>query len=128
MKSIPSASLLASSLCAIALVVGCKRRKAPEPPAPAPVEASAATSAAPAPQPGQPAPPVATTRESNDAAYTQEMTQTLNDFLGDYIKQKKRIPKDVSEMVGLKVITSVPVLPGGKKWVIDQQTGKISAQ
>ncbi|MFM8468873.1 MAG: hypothetical protein ACKODH_02720 [Limisphaerales bacterium] len=56
------------------------------------------------------------------------MTQTLNDFLGDYIKQKKRIPKDVSEMVGLKVITSVPVLPGGKKWVIDQQTGKISAQ
>ena len=68
------------------------------------------------------------TRESKDAAYTLEMTQTLNDFLGDYIKQHKRIPKDINEMVSLKIITSVPVLPGGRKWVIDQQTGKISAQ
>lgn len=56
------------------------------------------------------------------------MTQTLNDFLGDYIKQNKRIPRDINEMVSLKIITSIPVLPGGKKWVINQQTGKISAQ
>ena len=56
------------------------------------------------------------------------MTQTLNDFLGDYIKRNKRIPKDINEMISLKIITSVPVLPGGKKWVINQQTGKICAQ
>ncbi len=31
-------------------------------------------------------------------------------------------------MVSLKIITSIPALPGGKKWVIDQQTGKLSAQ
>jgi hypothetical protein len=56
------------------------------------------------------------------------MTQTLNDFLGDYIRQHKRIPKDINEMVSLKIITSIPVLPGGRKWVIDPQSGKISAQ
>ncbi|NBV22816.1 MAG: hypothetical protein EBS05_12985 [Proteobacteria bacterium] len=68
------------------------------------------------------------TRESKDTAYTLEMTQTLNDFLGDYIRQHKRIPKDINEMVSLKIITSIPVLPGGRKWVIDPQSGKISAQ
>lgn len=68
------------------------------------------------------------TRETHDATYIQEMTSTLNDFLGDYIREKKRVPKDINEMVSLKLITSIPVLPGGKKWVINQQTGKISAQ
>lgn len=68
------------------------------------------------------------TRETHDAAYVQEMTSTLNDFLADYIREKKRVPRDINEMVSLKVITSIPVLPGGKKWVINQQTGKISAQ
>ena len=56
------------------------------------------------------------------------MTRTLNNYLGDYIRQHKRIPKDINEMVSLKIITSIPVLPGGRKWVIDQQTGKLSAQ
>ncbi len=112
--------------CAASLLLACKRGV----PAPAPVQvAPPATAAAPPASPaGQPAPPVVTTRESNDDAYTKEMTQTMNEFLGDYIKANKRIPKDVGEMVGLKIITSVPVLPGGKKWVIDQQTGRISAR
>ena len=56
------------------------------------------------------------------------MTSTLNDFLADYIRQHKRVPRDINEMMSLKLITSIPVLPGGKKWVINQQTGKISAQ
>ena len=80
-----------------------------------------APAAAPADQGGA-------TRETHDANYVQEMTSTLNDFLGDYIKQHKRVPKDINEMVALKLITSIPTLPGGKKWVINQQTGKISAQ
>lgn len=71
---------------------------------------------------------VVTTIASNQAAYEQEMAQTLNDFLADYIREKKRIPKDINEMISLKLITSVPALPAGKKWVINQQTGKISAQ
>lgn len=109
--------------------VGCKRQKAPQPELTAPAEAPVATVA---PQPGQPSPLPprgGTTREADVAAsYIQEMTQTLNDFLGDYIREKKRMPKDINEMVSLKIITSIPVLPGGKKWVINQQTGKISAQ
>ncbi len=56
------------------------------------------------------------------------MTQTLNDLLGDYIREKKRVPRDIGEMMSLKIITSIPALPPGKKWVINQQTGKISAQ
>ncbi|MBI3877095.1 MAG: hypothetical protein HY300_14255 [Verrucomicrobia bacterium] len=112
--------------CAALLLLACK----PDVPAPVapPAVAPAPAAAMPAPATGQPAPPVVTTRESNDDAYTKEMTQTMNEFLGEYIKANKRIPKDVGEMVGLKIITSVPMLPGGKKWVIDQQTGRISAK
>ncbi len=118
--------LLALCLASVVTVTACKRRKATEP---VPVPAGTPAPAAPAPaQPGQPPPPAISTRESNDAAYIQEVTQTLNNFLGDYIRQHKRIPKDINEMVSLKIITSIPVLPGGKKWVIDQQTGKLSAK
>ncbi len=120
---------LAAALSATVATVGCRKRQevqAPAPPSEAPA-VSVTPSAAPAPATG-PAPSVVTTKASNDAAYIQEMTQTLNDFLGDYIREKKRTPKDISEMVSLKIITSVPTLPAGKRWVINQQTGKISAQ
>lgn len=125
----PLLRALLPCLCGIVLVAGCKRRQPSQPaPPPVPAEFPAVVPAVPAPQLGQPPPPAVSTRESHDSAYTLEMTQTLNDFLADYIREKKRIPKDISEMVSLKIITSVPVLPGGKKWVINQQTGKISAQ
>lgn len=123
----PTISLAVALLMALA-ATGCRRKSAIPPPAAPPAEAPAAPVAAtPPPAPGTPA-PVVTTTASNQAAYEQEMTQTLNDFLADYIREKKRIPKDISEMVSLKIITSVPALPAGKKWVINQQTGKISAQ
>lgn len=123
----PTISLAVALLMALA-ATGCRRKSATPPPAAPPAEAPAAPVAAtPPPAPGTPA-PVVTTTASNQAAYEQEMTQTLNDFLADYIREKKRIPKDISEMVSLKIITSVPALPAGKKWVINQQTGKISAQ
>ncbi len=120
------------TFCLAVAVCGgaCKRKKAPQPELPAPAAAPVAGTAPP--QPGQPSPvpqEVATTREAQVAdAYIQEMSQTLNDFLADYIRQHKRVPKDINEMVSLKLITSVPVLPAGKKWVIDQQTGKIFAR
>jgi hypothetical protein len=115
--------------CATLVFIGCRKRSAPVAAAPAPAESSATPAAtAPAPQSGGPAPALVTTQASNDAAYIQEMTQTLNDFLADYIRQHKRVPRDINEMMSLKLITSIPVLPGGKKWVINQQTGKISAQ
>ncbi|MSU26381.1 MAG: hypothetical protein EXS27_00495 [Pedosphaera sp.] len=127
MKFVFLAFLHLPCLCAIILAAGC-RRKQPDQPVPKPVEAPVVAPAVIAPPPGQPPPPIVSTRESHDTSYALEMTQTLNDFLGDYIKQHKRIPRDIAEMVNLKIITSVPVLPGGKKWVINQQTGKISAQ
>ncbi len=127
MSPVSSHLLLALCLSAIFLTIGCKRQKSPEPGS-APAETAASAPPAPDPRPGQPPSAAVTTRASNDDAYIQEVSQTLNNFLGDYIKQKKRIPKDINEMVSLKIITSIPVLPGGKKWVIDQQTGKISAQ
>lgn len=115
------------SLCSC-LLSGCRRDRGetgakPDSAAPAaPVEMPAgAPPAAPAAQGGA-------TRATHDEAYVQEMTQTLNDFLADYIREKKRVPKDINEMVSLKIITSIPVLPSGKKWIINQQTGKISAQ
>ncbi len=126
MKHLFHSLLLPAGLCVIVLVAGCRRKPNPAPAPAAPAEVPSPAVATP--PPSQPPPPVVSTIESKDTAYTQEMTQTLNDFLGDYIKQHKRIPRDIAEMVSLKIITSVPVLPGGKKWVINQQTGKISAQ
>lgn len=124
-----SSLLLAIGISAAVIVVGCRRKKAamPEPPLP-PTEAPAAVATPPPLVTGSAPVQAVSSIASMDAAHTQEMTQTLNDFLGDYIKQHKRIPRDIAEMVSLKIITSVPVLPGGKKWVINQQTGKISAQ
>lgn len=136
MKLVPSSFLLPLCLGAAVFAAGCKPGQTPDPEPPAPVRprapapASAPKPATPPASVAQPGPPPAAVspRESNDAAYTREMTQTLNDFLGDYIKQNKRIPKDTDEMLRLKIITSVPPVPGGGKWVIDQQTGKISAR
>ena len=121
-------SFLLLALGAVMLVVGCRRKMAIEPVPAASGDAPMVEPVAPAPQPGQPPPAIVSTRETKDTAYAQEMAQTLNDFLGDYIKQHKRIPRDINEMMSLKIITSVPVLPNGKQWVIDQRTGKISAR
>lgn len=120
---------LIAAFTVIVATAGCRKRREAQASSP-PIEAPAApaTPAALPPSASGPAPSVVTTQASNDAAYIQEMTQTLNDFLADYIREKKRIPRDVNEMVSLKLITSIPALPGGKKWVIKQQTGKISAQ
>lgn len=134
MKTLPLVVPLLA--CAIVVTAGCHRRKGVTPEPAPPVAEPPAAPANPVPTSPRPAasvesgpaPALVTTRESNDAAYVQEMTQTLNDFLADYIREKKRVPRDINEMVSLKIITSIPVLPGGKKWVINQQTGKISAQ
>lgn len=126
MKHLFQSLLLPVGLSVLVLVAGCRRKPTPAPAPAAPAEVPSPAVATP--QPGQPPPPFVSTIESKDTAYTQEMTQTLNDFLGDYIKQHKRVPRDVAEMISLKIITSIPVLPGGKKWLINQQTGKISAQ
>ena len=126
MKHLFHSLLLSVGLCVLVLVAGCRREPTPAPAPAAPAEVPGPAVATP--QPGHPPPPIVSTIESKDTAYTQDMVQTLNDFLGDYIKQHKRVPRDIAEMVNLKIITSVPVLPGGKKWVINQQTGKISAQ
>lgn len=115
--------------CVALIAAGCRKRASVEATTSPPAEAPAAPATPhPTPPPSGPAPALVTTQASNDAAYIQEMTQTLNDFLADYIREKKRVPKDINEMVSLKIITSIPVLPSGKKWVINQQTGKISAQ
>ncbi len=124
-------TLLALALLSFALsvgsLVGCRRGRNSAPPP------AASTQAVPVEMPAGAPPPApvdagGATRATHDAVYIQEMTSTLNDFLADYIRQHKRVPRDINEMMSLKLITSIPVLPGGKKWVINQQTGKISAQ
>ena len=119
---------LAVVLCTFTVQTGCRRRS-DAPTSAASAEGAATPVAMPVGAP--PAAPAAqggATRETHDAKYIQEMTSTLNDFLADYTRQHKRVPKDINEMMSLKLITSIPVLPGGKKWIINQQTGKISAQ
>lgn len=130
MISRPVSLILALSICTAVVVTGCRRKEVDAPESqPVPTEPPpTAASIQQQPTAGATIVQGVSTIESKDSAYTQEMTQTLNDFLGDYIKQNKKTPKDINEMVSLKIITSIPVLPGGKKWVINQQTGKISAQ
>lgn len=110
---------------------GCRRKKAETDVAPPmPSKAPAAIAMAPALPPIGDTTPVQkiSTPESLDSDYTAEMADSLNSFLGDYIRANKRIPKDLNEMVSLKIITSIPPVPGGKQWVIDQRTGRISAR
>ena len=83
--------LLPVGLCVLVLVAGCRREPTPAPAPAAPAEVPGPALAPP--QPGQAPPPIVSTIESKDTAYTQEMVQTLNDFLGDYIKQHKRVPR-----------------------------------
>jgi hypothetical protein len=120
---------------AVFALPGCSRKKAEAPPpqaeAPAPSPSPKTETGVPAPPPAEAAPapePAVTTKASNDSAYIKEMEQTLNEFLGDYVRANHRIPKDINEMLNLKIITSIPAVPAGKRWVIDQKTGKISAK
>lgn len=127
MSSLPSLRGLVVLACTVVVLTGCRRSSKAS--ATTATEGPAAPIAMPAgAPPAAPANQGGATRETHDAAYIQEMTSTLNDFIADYARQNKRVPKDVGEMVSLKLITSIPVLPGGKKWVVNQQTGKISAQ
>jgi len=129
--------LLILSLGAVLLLAGCKKQNAAAPEAPPLAKAPPAAPVpsaptVPAPPTAAPAPPPAQTQDAANAAayagYIAEMEQTLNDFLGEYIRKNKRTPKDIGEMMSLGIITSIPPAPTGKKWVIDQRTGKISAR
>ena len=51
--------------------------------------------------------------------------ESLNTVLGDYIASKDRIPKNLEEMVRLKLIPHVPKPPPGYKYEIDQVRGKV---
>jgi|GEM_PF-1374659 hypothetical protein len=123
-------------LVTLVLVAGCRRQEEAAPAA-LPVAKAPSAPVAPVPPTSPAAPPgpapaqAVSPKDANATAYAgyiQELEQTMTDLLGEYIRKHKRTPKDINEMMSLGVITSIPPAPAGKKWVIDQQTGKVSAR
>jgi len=54
-----------------------------------------------------------------------DATEQLNAILGDYIDAYNRVPKDLDELVRLKLIPRIPDPPAGKKYKINQSTHQV---
>ena len=122
-------SLLAASALALA---GCHKAGQIEKPNTAPlpkvsIDGEASTPApaavsANAPESSNPPPPDAPAAEPQQLTASEEMSlvpESLNSVLRDYYDAESRVPKDLEEMVQLKLIPRVPTPPPGKKYVID---------
>ncbi|MBI3874547.1 MAG: hypothetical protein HY300_00955 [Verrucomicrobia bacterium] len=49
----------------------------------------------------------------------------MNSILSDYMSESRKTPKDMEEMVRLKLIRAIPAAPPGKKYVLDQNKRRV---
>jgi hypothetical protein len=54
-----------------------------------------------------------------------DLTETLNSILTDYVDANDRVPRDLSEMVRLKLISRIPEAPPGKRYAINADRREI---
>ena len=104
------AAALAIAVLTMLLLTSCGEKPAgPEPAA----ESQPAATALPA----EPAEPSSTTVDDSAAtALAAELTQVVR----KYAAEKQRAPKGFEEIVAARYLPSVPVAPGGRKFVIDR--------
>jgi hypothetical protein len=55
-----------------------------------------------------------------------DLTETLNGILTDYADAHGRVPKDLAEMVRLKLIPRIPEAPPGKRFLINAERREIA--
>src|SRR5438552_1401606 len=118
--------------CALALLVGCEKKKQP---ASMPASATEAapndlpsvqarpapqnTSGAPVSQPASPNPipvqPIVVDATDNTTAVLAQLTQALRKFSFEH----RRVPKSLSEVIGAGYVTAMPQAPPGKQFAVD---------
>jgi len=116
------------SLCAVLALGACKPK--PEPPPPTPVEPKAPPSgtvsllppsdnSAPPPPSAESAPVRAETTRTEPPPEENNVNETLTSIIRDFYDSNGRLPKDIQELVTLRLISKIPEAPPGKKFVLD---------
>lgn len=54
----------------------------------------------------------------------QQQVQVLDELLQAWVMAKGVIPKDLEELVKAKMLSKVPTAPPGKRFAVDQKTGR----
>jgi hypothetical protein len=118
MKTVVVATLLATLG-----VAGCSKKTEPPPPEPRPaaaavsVDATPEAAAPPAPTPNEPPPTGAPASAPEHELSLKELTTAVQ----TYMQVNPEYPKDLNDLVKMKLLKKMPVPPPGKKFVIDRQ-------
>lgn len=119
-------------LLAALLAVGCRKKTTPADPS-----TQATPSTAPAAPKGEFTPAPAVPANSPAAKAHSEMDQklasgnvqlqlqVLDELLQAWVMSQNSIPKDLQALVGAKMLTKVPTPPPGKRFAVDQKTGRV---
>ncbi len=133
--------LLKKSLCfALAASTlafgGCRKRGGTAASSPATPDAQDSSSSAPAAPKGNFTATPAVPANSPSAKAHSEMDQklasgnvqlqlqVLDDVLQAWVMSQNTIPKDLGELVRAKMLSKLPVAPPGKRFAVDQKTGR----
>ena len=54
----------------------------------------------------------------------QQQVQVLDELVQAWVMTKNSIPKDLEELVKAKMLSKVPIAPPGKRFAVDQKTGR----
>jgi hypothetical protein len=114
------------------ILSGCGKSKKPETPQAAPPEQAVSAEAIAAPAPPAPPHPSQAPAESGDRPIPANMQdvsldlESLNIILDNYYTAYEKVPKDINDMIRLKLIKRAPTPPPGKKYVIDPKKHKIN--
>lgn len=55
----------------------------------------------------------------------QLQLQVLDELVQAWVMSQNSIPKDLQALVGAKMLTKVPTPPPGKRFAVDQKTGRV---
>ena len=124
-------------LLAALVSVGCRRKTPPADPGTPAATSQPAGSPAPAAPKGEFTPAPAVPADSPAAKAHSEMDQklasgnvqlqlqVLDELLQAWVMSQNSIPKDLQALVGAKMLTKVPTPPSGKRFAVDQKTGRV---
>ena len=125
------------AVAAFIVCVGCRKKPAPADPGAPAVGSHPSANSVPAAPKGEftPAPavpadsPAAKAHSEIDqklaSGNVQLQLQVLDELLQAWVMSQNSIPKDLQALVGAKMLTKVPTPPPGKRFAVDQKTGRV---
>lgn len=124
-------------LLAALVSVSCRRKTPPADPGTPAATSQPDGSPAPAAPKGEFTPAPAVPADSPAAKAHSEMDQklasgnvqlqlqVLDELVQAWVMSQNSIPKDLQALVGAKMLTKVPTPPPGKRFAVDQKTGRV---